>query len=58
MVFVSIDVGETWIPLHDFVNEEDPAYNEQEALFLEHQLDLLRKLCYVSKLFVIQMFAF
>ncbi|CAH1798283.1 unnamed protein product [Owenia fusiformis] len=46
VVFLSTDQSRTWVPLHEFVNKTRPDFSEEKCLFLEHQLDLFRNLCY------------
>lgn len=46
IVYISIDGGNNWIPLHSFVDSESPIYIEEKYMFLMHQLDLFKALSY------------
>ncbi|CAD5116200.1 DgyrCDS5116 [Dimorphilus gyrociliatus] len=54
IIYISTDLGYTWSPLHEFVKEGSTFYDEEQKLFLEHQLDLFRKLCDGRNEYVIQ----
>ena len=47
IVYVSTDNKRRWNALHDFVANKN-LQEDQQFLFLDHQLDLFGKLCYVS----------
>lgn len=44
VAYISTDSGANWTPLHDFVNMEHPAFNEDKYQFLDRQLELMGKL--------------
>ena len=49
VIYLSIDSGSTWQPLHEFVDKENNlTFCAEEVMFFEHQLDLFEKLAYVS----------
>ena len=49
VIYLSIDSGSTWQPLHEFVDKENNlTFCAEEVMFFEHQLDLFGKLAYVS----------
>ncbi|ELT91343.1 hypothetical protein CAPTEDRAFT_201920 [Capitella teleta] len=47
IIYVSMDNGTTWSPLHEFVDRENNlTYSDEDVKFFEHQLDLFGKISY------------
>ncbi|GFN95264.1 inositol 1,4,5-trisphosphate receptor type 1 [Plakobranchus ocellatus] len=46
ILYISTDSTKSWQALHEFVDEENPNYDQNNHDFLIHQLDLYKALCY------------